>query len=198
MTRLKGKEKAKSNRKIKNKGKNSYFLRKKFFLSKIRKFDDPVLKKECEVVEQGEDVTDIIKEMTTVLNFTENGVGLACNQIGISKKIAIFKLKVEEKKVTVLINPEIIYYSEDKELGSESCLSYPGINGVVERSKSIRVKYFNSKWEEMEKEFKDMEARIVQHEYDHILLGHCEIHDWWKDYDKKMEEVKESIKDEQE
>ena len=91
MSKPKGKARAKANKKKKNKQKNDFFLRKKRLLGEILKYDDPTLSVECEAVLEGEDVREAFKKMKQVLNATENGVGLAASQIGITKKINIIK-----------------------------------------------------------------------------------------------------------
>ena len=66
------------------------------------------------------------------------------------------------------VNPEILEYSEDMETGMEACLSVPGMCGDVLRHKRIKVKYFNG-IEEIVEEYEGMNARIIQHEYDHLI-----------------------------
>lgn len=191
MTKLKGKARAKASKKKKNKQKNDYFLRKKYLISEIRKYDDEVLAVECEVVSNKEDIKRTIGKMMSVLNATENGVGLAASQIGVLKKIVIIKLDSDSKDITVMINPEIISKSEEMKFGKEGCLSYPGIYGFVERYTWVEVKYLDMERKEQTKKYKesDILGIVVQHEISHLLNGHCQIYDWWKDPEGKQKEL---------
>ena len=87
---------------------------------------------------------------------------------------------------TVLVNPRIVEYSnaEDKEI--EGCLSFPDMQGEVVRSKWIKVEAITPKGRKIKKKFKGWEARIFQHEYDH-LQGTVYT-------DRLSEETKEEVK----
>ena len=67
-----------------------------------------------------------------------------------------------------MVNPKIVEFSEAKDVETEGCLSFPGMNGDVERSKWIKVQAQNLKGKTFKKKFKGWEARIFQHEYDHL------------------------------
>jgi len=71
----------------------------------------------------------------------------------------------------VFINPELLEESEETCTYSEGCLSLPGISENVVRPKTIRLRYLDEDFNEHEETFTDFQARIVQHEYDH-LEGH--------------------------
>jgi len=193
MTKLKGKARAKANKKKRNKQKNDFFLRRKHLLEEIRKYDDPMLSVECEVVPEGQDVKDIFKKMKQVLNVTENGVGLAASQIGVAKNMIIIKSDSKSRDITCMINPEIESTSREMKFGIEMCLSYPGIRGMVERFTSVEISYYDENWKEHTVEYKEgnILGIIVQHEISHLTFGHCEIYEWWKDpkgMQKKLEE----------
>ncbi len=181
MTRAKGKARARNSKKKKNQQKNSFFLRKKKLIGEIRKYDDPILTVECEEVSNGEDVKDIFKKMKQILNVTDNGVGLAASQIGITKKMVIIRPDSKSTNITCMVNPEIIEHSKEMKWGRESCLSFPGISGYVERYTSVTVKYMDEEWKEhiVKYEEEDILGVVVQHEISHIL-GHCKIYNWWK------------------
>ena len=68
----------------------------------------------------------------------------------------------------VMVNPKIIEYSEGKDVENEGCLSFPGMRGDVQRAKWIKVEALSLKGKKMKKKFKGWEARIFQHEYDHL------------------------------
>ncbi|MBT4384491.1 peptide deformylase [Candidatus Peregrinibacteria bacterium] len=108
---------------------------------------------------------DMIKTMET-----EKGVGLAAPQVGRNIRMIICKLNPEGKNEVIvpMINPVIVDFSDEKELGEEGCLSLPETWGKVERSKNILFKFQNLKGSEQTLELEDFNARIVQHEIDHL------------------------------
>ena len=71
-------------------------------------------------------------------------------------------------KENIFINPKIVEFSEAKDWEEEGCLSFPDMSGDVERSKWIKVEAQNMKGKKIKKKFKGWEARIFQHEYDHL------------------------------
>jgi peptide deformylase len=102
--------------------------------------------------------------------YEENGIGLACNQIGIPYSVVIvdtsIKEGVEPVKLT-LINPEIIA-SEGKQTYKEACLSVPGVSAEVERAYWVKVKALTPKGQEEIFEFEGFPAVVIQHELDHL------------------------------
>jgi len=99
------------------------------------------------------------------------GVGLAANQIGILKQIVTinFEDKENNKKANyILFNPSIIQYSEEKVIMEEGCLSLPEQYAEVERPKEIILEYVNENEKIIKKEIDGFEARILQHEIDHL------------------------------
>jgi peptide deformylase len=67
-----------------------------------------------------------------------------------------------------MVNPQITEFSESKDTETEGCLSFPDMNGEVERSKWVKVEAISLKGKKIKKKFKAWEARIFQHEYDHL------------------------------
>ena len=198
MTKLKGKARAKANKKKRNKQKNDFFVRKKNLLSEIRKFDDPALSEMCEIVLEGEDVKDIFKKMMQVINAIDNGVGLAASQIGISKKMAIIRPDSESKDIVCMINPKIESTSGEKKFGREGCLSYPNTFAFIERFTSVEVSYFDQDWKKHIAQYEEgnILGIIIQHELEH-LEGHCQVYEWWKDPEGKKAELEERFKKEE-
>ena len=99
------------------------------------------------------------------------GVGLAANQIGILKKIVtihIHNAEDETDRIYALFNPLIKSYSQKKIIMEEGCLSLPKQYAEIERSESILVQYINEKNEVIEEEKNGFEARVLQHEIDHL------------------------------
>jgi len=200
MSRLKGKARVKANKKKRNKQKNDFFLRKKRLIGEILKYDDEILYAECKPVPEGEDVKDIFKKMSQVLNATENGVGLAASQIGVTKRMAIIKSDSDSKDIICMINPQIVSTSREKKFGREGCLSYPKTYAFVERFTSVEVSYFDQDWMNHTVEYKEGDIRgiIVQHELEHLEEGHCQIYNWWKDPEGMRKQLEEKFKPSQE
>jgi peptide deformylase len=69
---------------------------------------------------------------------------------------------------TIMVNPRIVEFSEGTDWEEEGCLSFPDMRGDVERSKWIKVEAQNLKGKKIKKKYKGWEARIFQHEYDHL------------------------------
>lgn len=105
-----------------------------------------------------------------------NGVGLSAPQIGVLKRVLVYEYKKPKDStdktpnlpLTILINPEIIKTSAKTEVGEEGCLSFPNLFGQVERYKKITVKALGINNKEIKFEAKDLEARVIQHELDHL------------------------------
>lgn len=111
--------------------------------------------------------------LSTILE--RNGVGIAAPQVYISKRLIIVASRpnlrypdAPEMDAVVMVNPEILAFSQAACLGEEGCLSVPNERGQVERAQSIRVRYFTLNGEKVEAEFSGFPARIVQHEVDHL------------------------------
>lgn len=99
-------------------------------------------------------------------------VGLAAPQAGISKRIILVDVGADGhggvSNLQVFINPEITWFSDEKTEWYEGCYSTDRVCGIVKRPVSIRVKAFNTKGEETEREYSGYVARIFQHEIDHL------------------------------
>lgn len=104
-----------------------------------------------------------------------NGAGLAAPQIGASQSVVIFGVEgnlrypdVEPVPVTILINPEIKFLSDEMDDMWEGCLSVPGMRGLVSRYTHIRYSGFDQYGVRFEREAHGFHARVVQHECDHL------------------------------
>jgi peptide deformylase len=107
----------------------------------------------------------LIAKMKKTLAKEETGVGLAAPQIGENVRIV---LAVIGKKIMVLINPEIVTHSQTKNLDDEGCLSIPKMFGKVERWNKIELKFYDEKFFPKTRILTDFDARVVQHEIDHL------------------------------
>lgn len=97
------------------------------------------------------------------------GIGLAAIQIGIAKRVVTMDLskKEDDHRPQVLINPEIIWASEDKSKYEEGCLSIPEYYEEVERAAQVKVKFLDLEGQSQEIEAKGLLATCIQHEIDH-------------------------------
>jgi peptide deformylase len=138
-------------------------------------YGNPVLKKKAEDVEENyEELGELIANMWETM-YNAQGVGLAAPQIGLSKRIFMVdtiqtmeKGRENEGVKKVFINP--IMLSEEGELWAyeEGCLSIPNIRGDVDRQEEIRIMYRDENFVFQEESFSGINARVIQHEYDHL------------------------------
>ncbi len=138
-------------------------------------YGDPVLREECDDIDQAYPSLDrLIADMFETL-YDAEGVGLAAPQIG--KGIRIFIVDAEPFKEDepslehfkkVFINAKIIKEEGEQWGFKEGCLSIPGIRENVNRLPKVTLSYFDEKFEHHEEVFEGLAARIIQHEYDHI------------------------------
>ncbi len=143
-------------------------------IASIYKYGSSVLrKKSAEIVEKEDYVLLSANLFETLSN--SNGIGLAGPQIGISKRIFVIDTSlITQKDIScetikqVYINPSIIWRSDELIVYSEGCLSIPEIYEEVERPEKIRVTYHDLQFNNIEKELEGLEARIFQHEFDHL------------------------------
>ena len=112
----------------------------------------------------------IAKKMRDIMNKAP-GVGLAANQIGILKEIVTVSFVDQNTKNKIeysLFNPNIISYSKEKVMMEEGCLSLPNQFAEIERSEKITLEYLDEKNSLVKKHAEGIEARILQHEIDHL------------------------------
>jgi peptide deformylase len=116
------------------------------------------------------DTVKFIDQMIATMRKSD-GVGLAAPQVG--KNIRLFVMQsfdAQGKKSAVLemINPQILWKSKEEDIETEGCLSVPGEWGKVQRPVAIKVSFMNKKSVQQKLELKGINARIAQHEYDHL------------------------------
>lgn len=137
---------------------------------KLYEYPHPILKKKAEKVEKVDnDLRKLLDDMLETM-YASNGCGLAAPQIGISKRIVVIDIahEDEEPQPLYLVNPEIVWQSEVKEISEEGCLSVPGQRAEVERPAAVRIKYLDYKGDEQELLAEDFLAVAAQHEIDHL------------------------------
>jgi peptide deformylase len=136
-------------------------------MSFIRKLGDPVLKSRATPVDRFDDsLRRQVSRMAGIMN-DALGVGLAAPQLGISQRLLVYRVG-PDAPVTVLANPELEWASGELELGEEGCLSIPGVMVEVDRPVHVRVRGLDEEGEQRMVEASGLEARVIQHEIDHL------------------------------
>jgi peptide deformylase len=145
-------------------------------LRQIAQLGQPVLREPVRPVAIPLDpaVQALIDDMTVTVA-DANGVGIAATQV--YEPLALFIVAprpspryphAPEMEPTAMLNPELLWASNETETGWEGCLSVPGIRGPVQRHRRVRVRYVTRKGDVREEEYEGFLARIFQHEFDHI------------------------------
>jgi peptide deformylase len=136
-------------------------------LRHVRKFGDPVLRATALPVERfDQDLQAEVQRMGELMH-DALGVGLAATQLGVLHRVLVYKAYIDDP-VTALVNPEIEWMSEELEPGAEGCLSLPGVHVEVERHARLRVRARDENGDRVEVEVEGLEARVIQHEIDHL------------------------------
>ena len=136
-------------------------------LSFIRRLGDPVLKSRATPVDQFDDALRAqVARMGGLMN-DALGVGLAAPQIGLSQRLLVYRVG-QDAPLIALVNPEIEWTSDEEEEFEEGCLSIPGVAVDVERPVHVRVRAQDEAGAERVVEASGLEARVIQHEVDHL------------------------------
>jgi peptide deformylase len=136
-------------------------------MSFIRRLGDPVLKSRATPVDRfDESLQRQVKRMAGIMN-DALGVGLAAPQLGLSQRLLVYRVG-PDAPVIALANPEVEWQSPDLEPGEEGCLSIPGVTVDVERPVHVRVRALDEEGDERVVEASGLEARVIQHEMDHL------------------------------
>lgn len=131
------------------------------------KFTDPQLRKEPTAFEFGkEDAKDLVDRLWARCRELK-GLGLSANQVGIDAKV--FVMGSDDTNRKNVFNPKIISESQDTILAKEGCLSYPGLWLTLSRPNTITASYQDVNGEYIVEELTGLQARIFQHEYDHMI-----------------------------
>jgi peptide deformylase len=133
----------------------------------VRKLGDPVLRAEALPVERfDEKLAEEIERMGELMH-DALGVGLAATQLGVLHRVLVYRAHAEDP-LTALVNPVLEWKSEELEVAVEGCLSLPFVHVDVERPARVKVRAKDVTGEEIEVEAEGLEARVIQHEIDHL------------------------------
>ncbi len=145
-------------------------------LLEITTLPDPILRRKAhKIAVVDKDLQPLIDNMIETMRAAP-GVGLAAPQVSQSIRLIVVEYgeeneegeEAEPKKLYVVINPEIVAVSEEKEMGIEACLSIPGLAGEVERYSALVIKGLNRFGRPTRIKAEGWLARIFQHEIDHL------------------------------
>jgi peptide deformylase len=141
--------------------------RREAALAKVVKFGDPVLKSAASPVSSfGPELRAEVERMIAIMR-DGMGVGLAATQLGVLRRLLVFQAGTDGEP-TALVNPVVEWSSEQASIAEEGCLSLPRVSMDVERALHVRVSGRDAEGEAIELEASGLEARILQHEIDHL------------------------------
>jgi peptide deformylase len=136
-------------------------------LAHVRKLGDPVLRTRAREVERfDEELRQEVVRMGALMA-DALGIGLAAPQVGVSHRLLVYRIE-PDSPVVALVNPVIEWSSAALEAVEEGCLSLPGVSVDVERPVHVRVRASDELGEETIVEASGLEARVIQHELDHL------------------------------
>ena len=136
----------------------------------VLKDGDPILRIKSIPTLITDEVRDLVSNMKETM-LAENGIGLSAPQVGVNLRVIVIQLMSAGKlvgPVQEMINPVITNYSDDTMEYEEGCLSIPGEYIRIDRPRSIHVKFQTLSGKYKKWYLKGLEARIVQHEIDHL------------------------------
>ncbi len=131
---------------------------------------DPRLKQKAARIERVD--SDVVRLMDDMLEtmYAAPGIGLAAPQVGVARRLVVVDIgkTEEERRPLCLVNPEIVWLSDEDTVYEEGCLSLPEQYGQVARPSAVRVRYLDRENEIRELEADGLLATVVQHEMDHL------------------------------
>jgi peptide deformylase len=113
-------------------------------------------------------ITQLVSDMFATM-YDAAGIGLAATQVNVHERLIVIDVSEKHDEPLVLINPEIVWASEDTRVGEEGCLSVPGIYDGVERATAVKVQALNLDGQTQTLSAEGMLAVCIQHEMDHLL-----------------------------
>ena len=143
--------------------------RRRAALALVRQYPDPVLRmKTHEIEDFDESVTDLVDRMTHLMD-EARGVGLAAPQVGVLRRVLVYRT-AEEEPAVALVNPRLVATAEENDTADEGCLSLGAATVVVEveRPLTISVEARDPEGNEVRVDAEGLQARVIQHELDHL------------------------------
>ena len=141
--------------------------RREAALRLVRKYGDPSLKSRALPVERfDEALVEEVRRMGQLMH-DALGIGLAATQLGVMHRVLVYRVE-PDAPVAALVNPVLEWSGTETEALEEGCLSLPGVLVDVERPVHVRVRALDEHGEELLIEASGLEARVIQHEMDHL------------------------------
>jgi peptide deformylase len=141
--------------------------RRRAALAHVRQLGDPILRTKARPVDRFDAaLRDEVGRMR-VLMHDALGIGLAAPQVGISHRLLVYRVE-PDSPIVALVNPRIEWSSRDEEIAEEGCLSLPLVHVDVERPVGVLVRAKDELGEDVIVEASGLEARVIQHEIDHL------------------------------
>ena len=143
--------------------------RRRLALAQVRQYPDPILRMKANDVDEIDDsVTGLVERMKGLMS-EARGVGLAAPQLGILRRVLVYQAG-EEEPFRALVNPRVVESGEERIVDDEGCLSLGAASVIVEveRPTTIVVEATSPEGEEVRIEAEGLEARVIQHELDHL------------------------------
>ena len=132
-------------------------------------YPDPRLHKLAQpVTVVDERVRTLVSNMLATM-YDAHGIGLAATQVDVHERVVVVDVSEERDQPLVIINPEIVWASVEKQVNEEGCLSVPGIYDGVERSLAVHVHALDADGRPRTIEAEGLLAVCLQHEMDHLL-----------------------------
>jgi peptide deformylase len=141
--------------------------RRRAALAHIRRYGDPALRAKARAVDRFDDTLRQEVARMGMLMDDALGIGLAATQVGVLHRLLVYKAH-PQAPVAALINPEVEWTGKETESMEEGCLSLPAILVDVDRPIHVRVRAHDEFGEEILIEASGLEARVIQHEIDHL------------------------------
>ena len=143
--------------------------RRGYALAQVRQYPDTALRMKAREIDQFDDALATLAERMMTIMADARGVGLAAPQVGVLQRLLVYQASAEAEAIA-LVNPVAVEKSEEVEVGEEGCLSLgrATINVDIERAVSLTVKAKTPSGEPLEVEATGLEARVIQHELDHL------------------------------
>ncbi len=134
-------------------------------IRQIVKYGDPILRQKAKKVHRLDPfIAQLVDDMVETVQAAP-GVGLAAPQVGVPLRVIV---TLVDEKLHVVLNPEIVEMAGDEVEGEEGCLSIPGLYGPVKRRERVTVRGLNRKGKPVKIKSSDWQARVFQHEVDHL------------------------------
>jgi peptide deformylase len=136
-------------------------------LAHVRTYGDPVLRSEARPVEVFDDnLREEVARMGALMH-DSLGIGLAATQVGVLHRVLVYRVE-HDSPINALVNPVVEWSGGDNETMEEGCLSLPGVHVDVDRPVFVRVRAQDVDGEPILVEASGLEARVIQHEIDHL------------------------------